>query len=363
MEKQEVHRFGSTLYPEMLEDIDKAKNEIFLEYYIVKWDRIGKEFFRGLCRAAERGVEVKVIIDGFGSWNFPERAKKKMRDLGVELIHYNPVKLYKGIWKWILRDHRKIMVVDGKKAYIGGMNIDRKHLKPCEQTDTPRNQVIKDTHLEVEGKNTVVQIRNEFAKSWNAMKKEKELEIMDVKPEKTKILGGNIKTEDSILKEYVKKIRKADKSIKLVHSYFVPQKIVRRSLYDAVDRGVDVELITPAYFSEVRIARHATKNLYGELIGNGVEVYEYIDSFLHSKTCLIDDSWMTVGSMNLDFQGVLTNREINLFTENKESVNKMKKGFEEDLEKSVKITKKHLEERNWLENQLNQFFYSFRSLY
>ncbi len=362
-DKITVHRTGSTLYPDMLREIRDAEEEINFEYYIVRWDNIGRKFFRELKKAAERGVKVRMILDGFGSWDFPKPAKKALRESGVELIHYNPVKLYKGVWKWILRDHRKILTIDGEKGYLGGMNIDRKHLKPVELPDIPRKNVIRDTHLKVEGP-TAKKIRNTFIDSWNSMKKENDMEPEEVEENgMTTIVGGNIKTGDSIIKQYVNMIQSAEDSIKLTQSYFVPQKVVRKLLYEAVERGVKVQLITPAYYSEVRIARHATKKLYKELMDNGVEIYEYTDTFIHSKTAVVDDKYATVGSMNLDFQGVLTNREINLFTQDKGTVKVMEKEFEKDLKKSRRVTKEQIDSRSWAENLINRFLYTFRALY
>ncbi len=359
-----VFRFGSSLYPNMIKSIRNAEEEVLFEYYIVRWDRAGKKFIKELKRAADRGVDVKIIIDGFGSWKFPERVKNYLRNSGVQLIHYNPVKLYKGIWKWVLRDHRKIMIIDGKTAYIGGMNIDKKHLEPEDQPETPRKEVIKDTHIKVND-SAAKKIRNKFIESWNVMQKEEELQKKEIDEETsdTVVKGGNIKTEDSILKEYSKRIKDAEDSIKLTQSYFVPQKIVRKQLYSAVERGVDVKLIVPEYFSEVRIARHATKNLYEELLKNGIDIYEYRDTFIHSKTAVFDSEWATVGSLNLDFQGVLTNLEINLFTRKKETVEKLDREFESDLENSVRITEEDVKNRFWVEKGLNKLFYAFRALY
>lgn len=361
-EKLKIYRSGNTAYSDMIQEIRKAEEEINLEYYIFANDMVGREFVSELLKACERGVKVRIVIDGFGSSSFPYPVKKKLREFGAEVKYYNPIKVYKGVWRWILRDHRKLLTVDRKTGFLGGMNISKRHLKSEEVTGISETLSIKDTHVRIKGP-TVKEIRKKFGRTWKMINGDNRFENdTEIEKTSTKILGGKLRSYNNSIKEYIRQFKEADQSIKLTQAYFIPPPYIRKVLYNAVDRGVNVQLITPGLY-DIKSVRSSSKHLYREMMDNGIKIYEYQNSFLHSKTGVVDGEWASVGSMNIDYQSVLRNLELNMATKKKQTVRRLEKEFKTDLSGSTRIKKEDLRKRTKLEEFRNWFFHRFRWIY
>ena len=360
-EHLEVHRYGSTVYRDMLKEFRNAEDEINLEFYIYNDDRTGRLFAQELKKAAERGVDVRVVIDGFGSSDFPYPVFKDLRESGVDIRYYNPIKMYKGIWRWVLRDHRKIVTIDEKAGYLGGMNINRRHLHPDELEDMPPEMSIKDTQVKVTGPR-VRDIRNRFGETWQLMTGQ-EFEFSEPGEDTSStILGGKLRNRNNALKDYVRRFREAEERIWLTQAYFVPPPYIREVLYEAVERGVDVRVVTPGTMDIVSV-RSASKYLFRELVENGVKVYEYQDNLIHSKTGVVDGEWAGIGSLNIDYQSVLRNLELNISTRRRDTAKEMERQFVEDLDSSERVAKEDIENRGSFSKFRNWFCHNFRWIY
>lgn len=356
-----IHRYGSTVYRDMIKEIRDAEEEINLEYYIFSDDKTGRLFIKELKKASERGVKVRIIIDGFGSSKFPYHRIKELRESGVNIRYYNPVQVYKGVWRWVFRDHRKIISIDNRVGYLGGMNIHHRHLQPEDLENLPPEKSIKDTQVRIEGPKAR-DIRNRFGQTWKMLTGEEFSFSEEEENRNTRILGGKLRHQNNALKDYIRKFRKAENYIHLTQAYFVPPEYIRKELYRAVNRGVDVKVVVPGIF-DILSVRSASKHLYREMVKKGVSIHEYQNSFIHSKTGVVDGEWTGIGSLNIDYQSVLRNLELNISTEQEKVVEEMENHFRKDLENSEKVTLKDIEKRRSFEKFRNWFFYKFRWIY
>jgi cardiolipin synthase len=318
--------------------IEGAAFEILLESYIFKDDATGWEMLELLGQAASRGVAVRVLADAFGSLWTRSGFWREMRARGCEVRLFHP--LFPYFWYQFLRDHRKILAVDRKVAFTGGMNIGEEYGSPRARKH-PR--VWRDTHARVEGP-AAWELAVVFSEAWHRAGGTKlsipPLVVDDAEPTS----GAQVLVLDSrpfrgheesaaVLSAIVGASRR---SVFISNAYFAPRFSAVEVLGDAVRRGVDVRLLLPGA-SDLPLVRHAGHGYFEELLARGVRIFEYRAAVLHSKTMVADGFASVVGSTNLDFRSFRFNAECNVVVLDEATGAGMTGAFEEDLKHAEEI--------------------------
>jgi cardiolipin synthase len=363
---------GPATYAAMFNALQHAKDHINLESYIIEDDDTGRKFADLLLQKQAEGVQVNIIYDSMGSMKTPAAFFQRLRDAGIQVVEFNPVNPLEAREKWGLthRDHRKILIVDGKLAIIGGVNIS----KVYSSTPFRRKQHEKapihwrDTDIQIEGP-AVVALQKLFLDTWMMQKGAKPAQrnyFPDLAPingiralTKSSPAGKVEETTSDLLKEkgnalvrvvgstpgetnripfivYVTAISFAEHSIHMTNSYFFPDDQIIKALTAAAGRGVDVQIILPG-ITDSWLALYAQRYHYTELLKSGVKLYERNTSLLHAKTAVVDQVWSTVGSTNMDYLSLLNNDEVNAVILSKEFAVEMEKMFVRDLADSRQI--------------------------
>jgi cardiolipin synthase len=347
---------GAATYPAMFAAIRNARDHINLESYIIEDDEIGGQFANLLLEQQGRGVQVNVIYDSVGGFNTPKAFFKRLTAGGIEVLEFNPINPLAAKTPWLInnRDHRKLLVVDGRTAFIGGINISsvyssgsiaRRTVKAAENAAAWR-----DTDLQIEGP-VVGELQKLFMETWEKQRG-KPLAPKAYFPA-LKVGGKDIvraigSTPDDpyslMYLTLISAIGNAEKQVYLTNAYFVPDPQLLKSLIDATGRGVDVKLILPSH-SDSAVVFHAGRSHYSTLLKAGVKIYERRGALLHSKTAIIDGVWSTVGSTNLDWRSFLDNDEINAVILGREFAQQMLAMFARDLEASDAVDLERWERR------------------
>jgi cardiolipin synthase len=355
---------GQATYAAMFKAMESAKDHINMESYIIEDGEIGQKFADLLLKKQREGVQVHVIYDSLGSMQTPDAFFQRMRDEGIQVVAFNPLNpLAKGK-KWGLtphRDHRKILIVDGKVAIIGGINISNVYSSsPFKQGKNEKIPIHwRDTDVQIEGP-AVAELQKLFLDTW-MMQREAKPALRDYFPaprEKgsalVRVIGSTPGESNRVpFIVYVSAISLAERSIHLTNSYFFPDEQIIKALTDAARRGVEVKIILPG-ITDSLLALHAQRSYYSELLRAGVQLYEHSDALLHAKTAVIDSVWATVGSTNMDYLSLLNNNEVNAIILSKEFAGEMEQMFAGDMLNSKQIHwqewKKrpvHLRTREW----------------
>lgn len=338
---------GPTTYNAMFDAIEQAKDHINMETYIFEDDEVGQRFAALLIKKQQSGVQVNLIYDSVGSINTPKAFFDALKASGVNVLEFNPVNpltLRKG-WNVNRRDHRKLLIVDGQVAFVGGINISSVYSSGSFHSlkSTKSNQAWRDTHLSMAGP-IVSKFQKLFMATWGEQKGEP-LAPRDYFPE-PKYQGNEVvraigsSPEEPYSQIYVtllSAINSAETQVFLTNAYFVPDPQLLAALKNAVQRGVDVRLLLPAT-TDSSLVFYASRSYYDELLRSGVKIYERRDALLHAKTALIDDVWSTVGSTNLDWRSFLNNQEINAVVLGTDFGGQMQALFKQDLASSTLIT-------------------------
>ena len=342
----------------MMAAIEKARNHINLETYIFEQDELGLQFADLLIAKQRAGVQVSIIYDSVGTLGTPAAFFDKMRDAGILLTEFNPVNPLKADTGWNLnnRDHRKILVVDGKIGFTGGINIAREYASSSVFRSRGGERPSwgwRDTHVQVEGPAGAA-LQWLFLETW-ASRNAGDLPELDyfpdLEPAGTQVVrviasepGGGFE----IYKAYMLGVQEAKTSIHLTVAYFAPDAQFIEALRQAARRGVRVMLVFPS-MTDAGIVMYAGRSFYRELLEAGVRIFELQDSVLHAKTAVIDGSWSTVGSANIDIRSFLHNREVNLVVLDEAFGARMESAFREDLRNSVEVTLEQWQQRSVFE--------------
>ena len=347
---------GAATYGAMFAAIRAARDHINLESYIIEDDEIGRQFADLLLAQQRRGVQVNLIYDSFGGINTPKAFFDRLHEGGVNILEFNPINplAAKESWQINNRDHRKLLVVDGRIAFIGGINISsvyssgsaaRRNRKPAESKVPWR-----DTDLQIEGP-AVGELQKLFIETWEKQRG-MQLTKKDYFPELTaqgkdivRAIGSTPDDPYSLIYlTLISAIGNAERQIHLTNAYFVPDPQLLKALIDAAGRGVDVTMILPGH-SGSEVVFHAGRSHYSALLKGGVRIYERRGALLHSKTALIDGVWSCVGSTNLDWRSFLDNGEVNAVVLGRDFAQQMKAMIARDLEASERITLESWEQR------------------
>jgi cardiolipin synthase len=307
---------GAEYFPALEGAIDRARERVHLESYIYRDDEAGRRIAAALMRAAGRGVNAHLLIDGFGSQPLPEPLLQQMRDAGVEVLIYRPEVSRWRIRRYRLRRlHRKLAVADASIAFVGGINIVDDAASP----DAPPQY---DYAVAVEGP-LVGEILAAVRRVWNLVAwsqlrrpRSRDHERVATPPAagtmRAKfLLRDNLRYRRAIEQAYLRAIGKARHEIVIANAYFLPGTRFRHALIAAASRGVRVIVLVQGQ-TDHPMANYATQALYGRLLEAGVEIYEYRRSVLHAKAAVIDGVWATVGSSNIDPFSLLLSREANV---------------------------------------------------
>ena len=333
----ELFKNGDQFFPAMTQEIRRAQRTVNLETYIFQPDEAGRQFADAMVEAAQRGVEVRLLIDAWGSklGDLQDRLEKA----GVKWRKYRPVRLIT-IYKVGKRTHRKILIVDGKVAFTGGMGISKKWL------GNARNSMEwRDTQVRVTGP-VVDQMQAIFAEDWTyttgeILAGEKFYPKPDgpAGPVQAQAIKASRGDASSLAKMfYYVAIQSAAKSIYIQNAYFLPDKQVREGLVAAVARGVDVKVMVPGRNIDLPMVRFASWLHYGDMLRGGVKIYEYKHTMMHNKTMVVDGVFSTIGSINFDTRSMNRNAEESLAFYDSAFAAKMEEMFSDDLKQCKEIT-------------------------
>lgn len=330
----------------MMDAIRRAKNHINLETYIFDQDAVGIAFADLLIEKQRAGVAVHIMVDGVGTMSTPAVFLQRMRDAGIQLQEFNPLSPWRqaGPWEPNNRDHRKVLVVDGRLGFTGGVNISSTYANSSLFRSKSRKTTKtgwRDTHIQIEGP-AVAALQWEFLNHW-AQKDAPALADSDFFPVLTpqgnqlvRVVASEPDGDQEIYKSYILAIRLAKKSVHITSAYFVPDPQILKALTDAAGRGVDVKMVLPG-MKENDLAYYAGHSYFAEMLGHGIRLYQLQQSVLHAKTAVIDALWSTVGSANIDTRSFLHNYELNLVVYDPVMGQAMEDAFQEDLRLSTEV--------------------------
>jgi cardiolipin synthase len=336
---------GPKTHRAMLDAIEAASDHINLETYIVQNDEVGQRLADLLLRKHNAGVRVNLIYDSVGSLSTPPEYFERLRTGGVAVCEYNPVNPLKarGDWRINNRDHRKILVVDGKIGFAGGINFSGVYSSGSfgsRRDKKPAQGGWRDTHIEARGP-VVEDLQRLFLDTWRKQCGEPAAAeyFPNVKPAGDKVMRviAGEPGESEIYASLLSAIARAELNVYLTVGYFVPDPKTLEALKAAARRGVDVRLALPGV-SDFWAPLYAGRSHYEDLLAAGVRIYERRDALLHAKTAVVDGVWSTVGSTNVDWRSFVHNAEANVVVLGVEFARSMEALFARDLEASVEIT-------------------------
>jgi len=340
---------GREIFPAMLAAIRGARKTITFETYIYWSGRIGKEFADALADRARSGVRVHLLVDWVGSNRMDSRYLDTMRAAGVEIEKYHPPRWYT-LHKLNNRTHRKLLVVDGRVGFTGGVGIADEWDGNAEDPAHWR-----DTHFRLEGP-AVAQMQAAFTDNWLKVTG-KVLDGSDYFPPATAVgpeLGQVFKSSreggsESMHLMYLLSTVSAARNIDLAMAYFVPDDLAESALVEALARGVKIRMIMPGPYTDTEVLRKASRGKWGRLLRAGAEIYEYQPTMFHCKVLVVDGIWSSVGSTNFDNRSFRLNDEANLNIYSRAFAERQLALFSNDLKRSRRVTFEEWEHRPWTE--------------
>jgi cardiolipin synthase len=326
---------GVEAFPAMFAAMERAVTSLSFEMYIITDDETGRELREYLVKAAVRGVQVRVLVDAWGSWNLPDSFWGRLRDAGGTVRWFRP--LSKGLLPF--RNHRKLLLIDDTLAFIGGMNISNEYYRGANHEPAWR-----DNALEIQGPE-VAGLRRSFSRMWDIADSPLRRLIPRLHRErrhrrKTQVAARFLESGPEnpmrpVRRAYRQVVQNAMHTIDLAMGYFYPHGRMLRALKRAVRRGVRVRLMVPLH-TDIPITRWAARGLYGRLLRAGVEIWEYTPSMMHSKLAIADNT-VIAGSANMDIRSGGINYELVAIVEDAKLAAQARADFEEDLNKSVRV--------------------------
>ena len=352
---------GEEIFPAMLEAIHSAQKTVTFETYIYWSGEIGKKFAAAFGERARAGVKVNVTIDWAGSVSMDPALLQQMKDAGVHVERYRPLRWY-DLGRINNRTHRKLLVVDGRTGFTGGVGIGDPWQGHAQDPDHWR-----DIHFRIEGP-VVGQVQSAFNDNW--VKTTGELlngadyfpplqpaGSMDAHMFISSPVGGS----ESMHLMYLMVIAAAEHSIDLSAAYFIPDELISKSLVSARHRGVKIRILMPGENTDSDAARMASKSSWGPLLLAGVEIYEYEPTMFHNKMLIVDHQMVSVGSTNFDLRSFQLNDEASLNVYNADFAKHMTDVFEHDLKPTKEYTYEMWKNRPWKEKFAERFLWPIKS--
>jgi phosphatidylserine/phosphatidylglycerophosphate/cardiolipin synthase-like enzyme len=323
---------GGAFLPAMLAAIDAARESVLLEMYLVESGRIVTRFIAALAAAVRRGARVCLLFDAFGSLGLSRADRRRLTEAGVELRFFNPLELRKRLGN-LLRDHRKLLVTDGRIAFVGGTGLTDDFAPGA--AHGPWHEVM----VRIEGP-VVADWQRAFARAWRRTGAELGLPITPPHPLPAGAAGrlslSEARQRSVLANGVLRRIDSSSQRAWIMSAYFVPSRRVRAALGRAARRGVDVCLLLPGARTDHPWVRQASRRFYARMLRGGVRIYEYQPHMLHAKVILCDD-WVSVGSSNLDRWSLRWNLEANQEVSDTRFADKVEALFERDFAVSRRI--------------------------
>lgn len=358
---------GYSFFLSLLSDLRKAKSHIHIDVYIFEDDALGRLVCDVLIDKAREGVEVRVIYDDVGCWNVKNEFFERMREEGIEVAPFLPVRFPLFTSKANYRNHRKIIVIDGRVGYVGGMNIALRYVKGIRKIGKGRQHLPwRDTMVRMTG-GIVYALQRAFLVDWffvdrTLISGDKYYPVADASTYRhclaQVVTSSPAARYPEMMQGYVRIILAARQYIYIETPYFLPNEPVLFALKTAATAGVDVRIIVPRH-NDARLADWAGRSYLREVAEAGVKVFLYDNGFMHAKSMVCDGALSTVGSTNIDFRSFENNFEANVFVYDDEVARQMKEIFLIDQQQSIPLEKLP---RLWHPRFLNRFWESLTRL-
>ena len=353
---------GDEIFPSMLQAIAAARHSITLETYIWSSGEVSDRFVEALSERARAGVKVHVLCDGVGMLKFHDDHQRQLLDAGVEFVAYGREHWYQLKPGINHRTHRKILVVDGKVGFTGGVCIDDEW-----QGDADSVKLWRETHVRVEGP-VVRQMQAVFMANWLQTTSRLLMGEAYFPAEPPPAEGalaqcyksGPDEDPENARVSYLFAIASARSSILIQHAYFVPDDLAIEMLIDAAQRGVRVQVIVPA-INDSAFGRAAARSRWGRLLAAGVEFHCFDPAMYHCKVMVVDDLFVTIGSVNFDNRSFRINDEVNVNILDREVARAARRHFDEDIAQSHRLTLEQFLDRGWWQKLADHFCGLFRS--
>ena len=337
---------GDQIFPAMLEAIRGARETITFETYIYWSGEIGREFSAALSERARAGVKVHVLLDAVGTGKMDEKTVDNMKAAGVEVERYHPLRWY-SVARMNNRTHRKLLVVDGRIGFTGGVGIADLWTGNADSKDHWR-----DSHYRLEGP-AVAQMQVAFTDNWIKTRAKvlfgseyfPALKPLGESPAQV-FKSSRGEGSESVRLMYLLSIASATRSVRLQAAYFVPDQLAIETFIAARKRGVKVEIIVPGPDMDAKIVQRASRSLWGALLDAGVQIYEYQPTMYHCKVMIVDEVWVSVGSTNFDDRSFRLNDEANLNIYDTAFAAAQVQVFEDDKAKSRQMTRAEFKNRS-----------------
>ncbi|MCT4563408.1 MAG: cardiolipin synthase [Maledivibacter sp.] len=343
----EIFTDGKAKFDELLGSIKKAKHHIHMLYFIIKNDSISKQILNALIEKAKEGVEVRLLYDAMGSQVIPRKILRELEAAGGKYAAFFPSKIPYINFKLNYRNHRKIVVIDGKYGFIGGFNVGDEYLGLNKKMGYWR-----DTHLKVKG-SAVLNIQTRFMLDWRYASRENIKNLTEYYSAVAStgnagiqiVSSGPDSKEEQIKYGYIKMINSAKESVYVQTPYFIPDDTILEALKIAALSGVDVRIMIPNKPDHIFVY-WATYSYIGELLKAGTRAYIYDKGFLHAKTVVVDGKIASVGTANVDIRSFKLNFEVNAFIYDTDIAGELKTIFEKDINDCKEITNKIYSKRS-----------------
>jgi cardiolipin synthase len=340
-----LYAHGGDFFPALFAAMEAAATAIRAEFYIVRADATGDRFARALMDAAGRGVDVALIYDTVGCFDTPASYFRRLEAAGVRCLAFNPPTFRRLHWLDV-RNHRKVAVIDGRTAFLGGINVGDEYAGFGESLTRWR-----DVGARLDGP-AAAELDAIFRKTWTRETGDElapcaALPADDGDAEVTLINGTPRQTRSAILRSFSLTMTDARHSIRIVTPYFVPGPRILRALLRAVQNGVQVQLMLPSV-SDLPLVQVASRAWLRPLLQAGVEVYQRQGTILHAKVMLVDEAWATIGSANLDQRSFHRNYELNAVIDSHVFGAQVQRMFTDDLDRSRQLVLDEYERAGWL---------------
>jgi cardiolipin synthase A/B len=340
---QQLFFEGDDLYESMLRDIDQARRRVWMESYIFAADRTGRRFADALVRSAERGLDTRLHVDAAGSlFVLPRRVRADLRAHGVQLREFHRWS-WRDPWRYNRRNHCKLLILDDCRVYLGGFNIQDNSSRTCFG-----EQRWRDTHVRLDSEDLARQAVQLFETFWTRRvpRHLRWSRPPDLFRGDSLVSNRFPRHRHALRRLFSHGLRRARHRVWLTTPYFTPDRRTRWQLRAAARRGVDVRLLLPAV-SDHLFVQLAARHIYRRLLLEGLRIFEYSPRVLHAKTVVVDGTWASIGTANVDHRSFFHNYEINFVTDNGDICGVLEEQFEVDLGDSVEITMEDVHRMGW----------------
>jgi cardiolipin synthase len=346
---------GEQKFPRLLADIEQAQHSIHLEYYIFRFDHVGDAILQALIAKVKEGVTVRFIYDDYGSLGLNQAVLKRMRSHGIEAWPFSELSLFAFTDRLNYRNHRKIVVIDGRVAYVGGINVGNEYHNDLPDEASKNQPYWRDSHVRIEGQ-AVAYLQNIFINDWNFCTGQ-QVSIDDAlasdfqhwDDDDNKLVqvlsSGPDSPQPTILFAMLQAIHAARQEILITTPYFLPNPAMTKALKIAVLSGVRVKLLVPDQ-SDNWVVNAAAQSFYYELLAVGVEVHKYTNGFIHAKTMVVDGYLSAMGTANFDERSFELNFEVNVMIYDQSFAEQLRSSFARDCEQARQLHAENWETRS-----------------